>query len=546
MTLFLLLACAGPDKGDSMPSETDTDTDTDADTDADTDTDTDTDADTDRPPADADGDGWPVGTDCDDENAAVHPEAQETWYDGVDADCLGDDDDDQDGDGHSAIARGGDDCDDTMRTVYPGATEQCDPVDHDCDGDPLPAGVCAQVQDARLLGRDISRYSWGHMGLISDLTGDGVADLVSQNQYWLPGTVVWRATDPVPARAGVFPDSTFASWYEGSGANTGPLDAGDVNGDGYNDLAIAYNQTPFGIALFYGPIADDGRVLDAEAPDAWWREECPDIYSSCHHENVFADFDGDGLNDALTLVYAKKGGGTYVFYGDGGSAWLGAGWLADLYGPGDLDGDGHPEVIGDWSILDGAALAEGRVDVRAELEYGEGMQPYFWGRLPDLDGDGVEELVYSGATHRDDTWEMLFFQPGVAGMFGLADALGGYRRLDDEVYGGAVRPCNAFGDGGTSVFGLDSEAGVGGLEIFQLPGTIPPRGTILPSRSVRIEGNVGSVSHSNCADVTGDGRDDIAFQKYEDVDDDPGDRALMLVPGFELDWEDDTLWDTGI
>jgi len=62
--------------------------------------------------------------------------------------------------------------------------------------------------DVRLLGRDISRYS----GLISDLTGDGVADLVSQNQYWPPGTVVWRATDPFPARAGVFPDSTFASW----------------------------------------------------------------------------------------------------------------------------------------------------------------------------------------------------------------------------------------------------------------------------------------------------------------------------------------------
>ena len=74
--------------------------------------------------ADDDGDGWgaddtseaceqPEGTtdvsgDCDDDNPAAYPGADETWYDGVDGDCDGADDYDQDGDGYDLNA----DCDD--------------------------------------------------------------------------------------------------------------------------------------------------------------------------------------------------------------------------------------------------------------------------------------------------------------------------------------------------------------------------------------------------------------------------------------------------
>jgi hypothetical protein len=79
----------------------------------------------------------------------VFPAASDTWYDAVDQDCAGDDDFDSDSDGYATDAyanRGGSygsDCDDTEGSVFPGQFEtfydgtddNCDGNDGDADGD---------------------------------------------------------------------------------------------------------------------------------------------------------------------------------------------------------------------------------------------------------------------------------------------------------------------------------------------------------------------------------------------------------------------------
>jgi hypothetical protein len=105
--------------------------------------------------ADNDGDGFGAGPavvgcvvppgyvenddDCDDTDPAVYPGATEVCN-GVDDDCDGDVDEgltfDDDGDGYTSIDScegSADDCDDADPAVNPGATETCNGIDDDCD-----------------------------------------------------------------------------------------------------------------------------------------------------------------------------------------------------------------------------------------------------------------------------------------------------------------------------------------------------------------------------------------------------------------------------
>lgn len=102
------------------------------------------------------------GTDCDDTRNTVHPDAPEVCN-GIDDDCDGVIDEgvqltfyrDVDGDGYGVsddtvlgctaplgyVLTPGD-CDDTNRSIHPGASEVCNGIDDDCDGTIDPGCAC--------------------------------------------------------------------------------------------------------------------------------------------------------------------------------------------------------------------------------------------------------------------------------------------------------------------------------------------------------------------------------------------------------------------
>ena len=148
-------------------------------------------------------------TDCDDEDAAVHPDAVELC-DGVDQDCDGDIDEDAkvtypwyadvDGDGFgdedtvvydcappTGYVGDATDCDDLEPSVYPGATEQCNGVDDNCDGS---------------IDEVIVFVDW-----YPDTDGDGYGDIGAEtiNDCAAPSGYVEDGTDCDDQDAGVHP-----------------------------------------------------------------------------------------------------------------------------------------------------------------------------------------------------------------------------------------------------------------------------------------------------------------------------------------------------
>lgn len=126
-------------------------------------------------------------TDCDDSDGAVYPGAAETWYDGVDSDCLGGDDNDADGDGFAWDGLGGEDCDDTDPTLHPDAVDHCgNGIDDNCDGEEATCGLSGmhseKTADMSVMNDYVANF--GYLPVFAgDADGDGIAEFLMGRRY---------------------------------------------------------------------------------------------------------------------------------------------------------------------------------------------------------------------------------------------------------------------------------------------------------------------------------------------------------------------------
>ncbi len=333
---------------------------------------------------DVDGDGWSdgedAGWDCDDNDPTVNPDAIDVPMDGVDSNCDGVESYDGDGDGHDDAAFGGDDCDDLDPAVRPGARDYWnDGVDADCDT--LDNAVVA-LADApvSITGEDAMQDLVGQDVTVCDLDGDTLLDLVVAAPFG----------GAYAGQVGIFYGDGAASW--GADMRIGDADTlitsgeqflgfdlgcADLDGDGFTDLVTGrgeidydvYYQADFELVIWYG----DGEKWPATLSEAESDASLEMILGApALTPNVFgrsltvADLDDDGASEIIVVNSAD---------------------------PTLTEADDRYYVLGGGRYAGVLQLAD---EARAAIQ-GQGISSAI--ALPDLDGDGVSEVLFGESAY---------------------------------------------------------------------------------------------------------------------------------------------------
>ena len=245
----------------------------------------------------------------------------EVPYDGLDQDCDGEDLTDVDGDGYVYTGVGGRDCDDQNASIHPGANEICDGIDNDCDGD--TDSEDADVYDGWLLGADTA---------YSDGDGDGFGDPESERLLCeLESGWVDVGADCDDDDASVNPDAEevcedgidnncsgwdascstptvieasakFTGENEGDFAGGG-LGSGDFDGDGYSDFVVGasrWNLDGAAYVVFGAPAGTYSGTSSLSEADIKLTGSTDDAYTGIDLAGL-GDTDGDGLDDIIIL-----------------------------------------------------------------------------------------------------------------------------------------------------------------------------------------------------------------------------------------------------
>jgi len=499
--------------------------------------------------ADADGDGVPAGEDCDDEDPAIAPGADEVCN-GRDDDCDGQTDEDPvdgdpywidaDGDGAGDPSQGftactepdgaapnRDDCDDTEPSVYTGAVEICDGLDNDCDG---------QTDDSDSNLDPTTQADW-----FRDADGDGYGDDADMVQGCdAPDGYVAAGGDCDDLEPDQSPGATEVcdgldndcdGLTDDDDDSLDPASAVsywvDVDGDGYGDPATEQLACvpPEGAALSPGDCDDDDPTVS------------PDAFDGCGNG---LDDNCDGRVDETCPVSASAAAARI----DGTTSGALSG--AALSAGGDWDGDGRDDLVigarrhevadgteGAAFVLLGPATAAtdlSQADLTLEGEATGDEAGVQVALVEDLDGDGFDDLLVSSrASDRgalDGGAVYLVHGPGTGALdLGDADAIllgTSERAYLGELTVGRVGDLN--GDGAPDLAAGAWGADAGSLDMGQVAVFFGP---------------VTGLRDSDDADltVTGDALFDQAggAGTYPgDLDGDGIDDLIVAVPGGDL------------
>jgi len=401
-----------------------------------------TDPDDEASDCDNDGYGPGEGGDCDDEDATVYPGAEDTWYDGVDSDCAGDNDFDADGDGDEHRDLGdGNDCDDTDPATYGDAQELVDGADNDCDD--VIDTISQFDAHATYFGTTSSGDGWTGLDIAGhdDLDGDGWRDYALGGPFGDSDYANCAFTDGDSgdfcngwvqlmggqAESSDPPGTVAHGRIEGHNSWLGwKLDnPGDLDGDGKAELIVGapgYNTQSGAVFVFAGADLETGGTI-AQSDAAVTFAGSNLIGLEVDH---LMDVDGDGVAEIVgsggfndqaigtipVFVAVWSGdkvatGGTYTT-SDAEVTMQGTGVGGEVAASQDFDGDGLGDLVvasglsgpGALLFVPGTDIGGGTLLSTGDYSGPAGAAGDQFGThitiLSDIDGDGIDDLAASG------------------------------------------------------------------------------------------------------------------------------------------------------
>ncbi|SEG86648.1 FG-GAP repeat-containing protein [Actinacidiphila yanglinensis] len=287
----------------------------------------------------------------------------------------------------------------------------------------------------------------GSIAAAGDFDGDGAVDVALFDTGTASGdeplgttAVVWRG--PI-SRAGV-PASSYDFGARERIVDIRAVAAGDVNGDGRDDLAVLefIGDDGYGTALFTaGPSGLDEATVPAGA------------YPST--SLAIGDVNADGYGDLIVGNAGRGAGQVLVGYGTATGPGPEDQWPAiDQNSPGVPGGN-------EFGDLFGASVAVGDVDGDGFSDVAVGVPNEALGTAGDKLGAGVVVLLRGGPDGLSGTGAQAFSQD-TAGVPGVAEA--------GDHFGGRVALSDVNGDGRADVAGAAPGEDGGNGAVWSVPG----------------------------------------------------------------------------
>jgi hypothetical protein len=380
-------------------------------------------------------------------------------------------------------------------------------------------------------GEDTGNWFGRSVATAGDVNGDGYDDVVVGAHRYL--TIRGRAYVYGGGANGPTATPIFTATGE-SGINqlgNSVATAGDVNGDGYDDLVVGapgYNSYQ-GRAFVYA----GGPTGPSVTPIFTATGEGTSHYFS-NSASTAGDVNGDGYADMIIGAYGyyTSTGRAYVYAGgpsgpsatpiftatgEGTSNWFGF----SVATAGDLDGDGYADLVVGARRFDsdrGRAYvyAGGPSGPSATPNFtatGEGTTNYFGTSVAtagDVDGDGFADLVIGAPSYDFNTGRAYVYGGGPSGPSAMPILIASGEAMDDNFGSSVASAGDVNGDGyGDLVVGAPDYNSSQGRAYVYGGGAVGPSATPIFTATGEATDALFGSSAATAGDVNGDGYGDL-------------------------------------